>query len=198
MTFCKVELKMKIYDGFLAPRQVWEIEQTAKNLPWSFSPGSVRARPDDPIVPDHGYDSPQFVHVAYDNGKPQSEYFEFALHIFDSWAKANKIPYVTILRAKFNIVPKVCEIGVNQPAHVDFEFPHNVFLYYLNDSDGETIIFNELFNGSMPNELTEAKRVPPVAGTAVVFNGLHYHAPTPPTINPYRIVLNVPFIGWDK
>jgi len=64
--------------------------------------------------------------------------------------------------------------------------PHNVFLLYLNDCDGDTIIYDKTYSevgrelitlgSDQHNELKELGRFSPKLGKAICFNGDHYHA----------------------
>ena len=82
---------------------------------------------------------------------------------------------------------------VNMP-HVDLYYPHTVILYYVNDSDGDTVIYKERYTGTgkpqFPQTLTELKRIEPKRGRVVVFDGLHYHSSSNPRKNSYRCVIN--------
>ena len=71
---------------------------------------------------------------------------------------------------------------------------HLTLLYYINDTDGDTILYNEKFDEGKEVILTEMARVSPKAGRAVLFNGNLYHSPSVPTTG-YRAVINYTFIG---
>ena len=71
--------------------------------------------------------------------------------------------------------------------HVDIEIPHQVFLYYVNDSDGDTVFFKD-------DEKTEIKRVTPKKGRGVFFNGLIKHCSTRPS-KSHRCIFNYDFLG---
>lgn len=63
------------------------------------------------------------------------------------------------------------------------------FLYYLNDSDGDTIFFDNYFTGVRPTELKQVASVSPKQGRLVVFDAFQYHAATTPK-NNQRVVIN--------
>ena len=85
------------------------------------------------------------------------------------------------------------ESRTNTP-HVDMPTPHWVFLYYVNDSDGDTVFFERKTAWDEPMEYGEQKfievnRITPKQGTVVVFDGSIYHASSSPTQNK-RCVVN--------
>ena len=75
--------------------------------------------------------------------------------------------------------------------------PHTVCIYYVNDSDGYTYIFDKMFDQSNPDQTKfgEYKTVKPVKGRAVFFNGLHYHAGSSPIKDQSRIIINADFVN---
>ena len=80
-------------------------------------------------------------------------------------------------------------IHVDLPPHL----PHVACVYYVNDSDGDTIIYEQTINnvpgGSHNVDVKEHKRVTPKRGRAVFFDGSRYHCSSQPTVN-YRTIIN--------
>lgn len=78
--------------------------------------------------------------------------------------------------------------------HIDGTEPHMVFLYYINDSDGDTIFYDHLWSKDSDwVDLNEEMAVSPKAGRAVLFNGSKFHTSTAPSCGNTRIVLNITF-----
>lgn len=86
--------------------------------------------------------------------------------------------------------------------HVDGYHHHMVCIYYVNDSDGDTVIFNKRsgnyvfdtqLKGLDPKELPILETITPKKGRCVIFNGNFFHASTQPT-SGVRCVLNFNFI----
>lgn len=74
--------------------------------------------------------------------------------------------------------------------HIDQKFDHLVCLYYVNDSDGDTHIFEGMYKeGSYLTEAKILKKVSPKKGRVVLFNGLRYHSSSCPTIST-RCIIN--------
>lgn len=67
--------------------------------------------------------------------------------------------------------------------HIDFNFAHQVGLYYLNDSDGDTLVWDDDI----------VTRVSPKKGTFFVFDGAFPHASSCPKEHSTRIVLTYNF-----
>lgn len=85
--------------------------------------------------------------------------------------------------------------------HVDIPDPHYVCLYYVNDSDGDTVIFKKRSNDISENKLQKEldpdtlevlTSVSPKKGRCVLFDGKQYHASTQPT-KKVRTIVNFNF-----
>ena len=77
--------------------------------------------------------------------------------------------------------------------HVDMIVPHFVMLYYVCDSDGDTLIYNEKtkFAACYPDsemKFTLKKKVSPKQGRVVLFDGIHWHTAQQPNHNVRCIV----------
>ena len=80
--------------------------------------------------------------------------------------------------------------------HIDIPFEHLVVLYYVNDTDGDTFIFDkfaDLNNLKSPtlkeNEVSVIKKISPKKGRALVFDGRRYHSSSAPT-KDIRCIIN--------
>jgi hypothetical protein len=79
----------------------------------------------------------------------------------------------------------------NNP-HIDLKIDHLVALYYVNDSDGDTIIYNERvddFEGIDKSRLEVKQRVSPKKGRIVLFDGKLLHNSSTP-LNTHRCIIN--------
>ena len=65
-----------------------------------------------------------------------------------------------------------------------------IFLYYVDDSDGDTFFFNEKFGAS---EYTVMNRYSPKKGKGVLFDNSIVHASSPPRLHERRMTLNFVF-----
>jgi hypothetical protein len=99
-----------------------------------------------------------------------------------------------IIRAKINFLlnnTKSSYKEYNVP-HVDNHFDNSYSgIYYVNDSDGDTIIFNEKCDDKFDiNNLTIKKRITPRKNRFVLFDGDYYHTSSNPIHNEARVVIN--------
>jgi hypothetical protein len=86
--------------------------------------------------------------------------------------------------------------------HYDMDAPHFVMLYYVRDSDGDTIIYNEKtkFNDCAPDDdmtFTIRKKVSPKQGRVVLFDGRHFHAAEQPNHN-LRCIVNYDLVDLNR
>jgi len=104
-----------------------------------------------------------------------------------------------LLKAKINIT-------LRDPRHTNDShgYPHSdlaglgfkqytTAIYYLNDSDGDTFIFNERFGESFES-FSVHSRVTPRRGRVVMFDGNRFHAGNNPRTHKPRALLNLNFI----
>jgi len=86
--------------------------------------------------------------------------------------------------------------------HVNAKVPHLVLLYYVNDSDGDTILYDKTIDDipyevQYPDEycdLNITHKVTPKKGRVLVFDGKYYHAPSSPT-KSMRCIITLDLFG---
>jgi hypothetical protein len=121
--------------------------------------------------------------------------------ILDEYAKRNNVVITDIMRMKINNQTKSIrkewdeETSCNE-IHIDNYTPQNrTMVYYINDADGDTFLFDKLFdNKNKDYDLDLLMRVTPKQGRAVVFDSWRFHAPQNPTYTPRRYILNINFM----
>lgn len=133
----------------------------------------------------------QLVHNFLSDGEVRSPFFQPVHDLFIEFQKKTQIEIEGYYRVKANLQTQ-CNFSTedfcNTP-HVDATINHKVAIYYVNDSDGETVI---LKNNSGIWEIAE--RILPKKGRFVVFDGKYYHAGRHPKYSDKRIVINCNFI----
>jgi len=131
---------------------------------------------------------PAFFHGYVDYPSELSSVFHdlFIRLIQNSCAKINRKNVDIIQGRSFCQLPISSDrMSVDTP-HIDTKDDHFVMLYYVCDSDGDTIIYNEQIKS---DSYTIQKRVTPKQGRVVLFNGSYYHTAEQP-LNNIRCVVN--------
>ena len=129
-----------------------------------------------------------FYNVLYHESEPRKYYPSYTFSFLQILYKlCNHLNIIThdVHRMTYYHQPPSIHPKVLQP-HTDKNTPHWVCLYYLDDSEGDTIFYDSSGN--------EIERVAPKKGRIAFFDGLIYHSGTRPT-KTHRRVLNINFIG---
>lgn len=149
------------------------------------------------------------VHVAYDYGVQPSEWYPFIKPLVYSIVETagHKLTQLLRIRVGFLYPTPTVEGSCNTP-HIDFNFPHYTACYYVNDSDGDTVLFNqhasevgtELTDDSLKQyvehtKFTIAKTCAPKKGRVCVFDGFRFHASTKPKDHERRLVITVNYVS---
>lgn len=134
------------------------------------------------------------------NPPVESIQYIYSKYIIDKFVNKYNIKYDSIGRIKFNMLPLQEKSQTLYP-HNDTLDPHYIFLYYINDADGDTVLYNEMADGSTYlYHVTESKRISPKKGSAFLVDGRYFHAMTTPSFGPIRKVINSNLMiqDWPK
>lgn len=135
-------------------------------------------------------DRGQFTHLFFDTKNNEciqnSNYINEPIKILLAFAKKMNIEiyYQNILRVKANLIMQhkdYTKTSYGIP-HVDSSDKHYALIYYVNDCDGDTVLFNE-------SEKVFA-RISPKKGRLLMFNGNILHAGGHPSVSQSRCVIN--------
>lgn len=126
--------------------------------------------------------------------EPSHPLYNTIVGLLNVFAAKHGFSYNSISRIKINLIPRDPDFTMeyHHMPHIDSDGEHQVFIYYVNDSDGDTILFDDFFNGQTP-KLESFERISPKQGRGMVFNGLQYHASSSPCYSKYRCIINVDF-----
>jgi hypothetical protein len=135
-------------------------------------------------------DIPQFSHsvlLGSDVMSPHYHFFtEMVRHIEPHIGKVKRI-----VRIKLNLITKDSgyPAGFYNAPHIDY-IGDNIlsFIYYVNDSDGDTFFFNK-----NDDTLEVTERISPKKGSLVYFDSTTVHAGSAPKNNDLRCVVNFNF-----
>lgn len=131
-----------------------------------------------------------FVHPAFDIGMEPTHFYPFIKPLVYSIEQAYGQRMQELYRIRIGLLlPAANHKGHNEP-HIDFQWPHMTACFYVNDTDGDTVIFKQQ-ERSTKYDILES--VAPKRNRVVIFDGSHYHASTKPKDHETRIVITVNF-----
>jgi hypothetical protein len=180
---------MFIYDdNFLTEKEIVEIEEMfwSKDINWVF-----HKQTQDNNLSHAGVVNTKIKDVPYFTAMPNNEQQnDLTNNIIKRFCDKHNIQYKNLSRVKFNIQPSTKE-GTTLYPHIDTADPHLVFLYYVCDSDGDTILYDQTFTGEVLQQpLSIMQSITPKRGAAFVVDGKHFHSITPPKETMLRAVIN--------
>lgn len=142
---------------------------------------------------------PQDVSMGGDIKGPLQKYLRQILKLTKTKSKIN---FGAAKRWKINKLSPINDPSVDKwGIHVDNFKPHYSLIYYVNDSDGDTIFYNDTLGDKFEDWMSilgnnkdlsywkENKRVSPKKGRLVIFDGRIFHKSTYPTTQD-RYVIN--------
>lgn len=173
---------------------------TDQNFPWYFNPTMITPQ----ILSDNvEYNLAGFHHFVYEDQKPVSPFFQFlhplVLEIQDKVDFPDKHS-IERMRLNMSLPYKESKHDYHLP-HIDSLYEHWNGIYYVNDSDGDTFIFeetNETYNTddleyTKTHNFTTKYRCTPKKGKLLLFNGKYYHSSSFCQKSKYRAVININF-----
>ena len=167
------------------------IDKVEEDFPWYYTSDITDATHEGPFQGRFGF-SHQYVNA--EEGII-SDFHSLFIGLIKNSCKKINIKNVDVLQGRsFLSTPtNISRDDVDTP-HVDMLAPHFVMLYYVCDSDGDTIIYNEKtkFDGCTPDpkmNYTIKNKVSPKQGRVVLFDGRHFHTSEQPNHN-LRCIVN--------
>lgn len=180
-------------DKFLSDEQEDAILKltTDPRFPWFYSAGTILPEDvnENPFIVAKGDNPFQFIHWVNLKNCP---YINVIAPVLDTLAQEFQ-SNMSIVKMKFNMLTR----GTSK----EFHFPHTdvdetddcyTAIYYVNDADGPTYLFNE-FGPKETDDVTIKSVVEPQKGKLAIFKANRFHASSSPIESDFRIVLNIVF-----
>jgi hypothetical protein len=177
---------------------------TGIEFPWTFYPYSVSSygKSTDYYTDESTREHVQFRHTFFEEDVDYSKFSEFINPLVIRYqVEMQQVETPFRQRIKTNLLMKQDAPHLQIP-HTDGLFtiedgvvvtPRKTLLYYVNDSDGDTILYNEYHTGETVGKLTIQQKVSPKKGRAIIFDSHQIHSGQVPANNDYRIVVNCIF-----
>ena len=187
-----------------------QIEQTlnSDSFPWFFMDSITSYQDEQTILDTPRWDKskviepPGLVHMISYDGKVNSNYYELCRTILYFLEHRLNVSVKEILRIRIRRTlqtPGMTEDMYNIP-HVDVMMDRKFYtlVYYVEESDGDTIFFDQIYQrgsrASLKEELKVVSKIPHKKGNAVLFEGHRFHAGNCPMKYTKRTIINFDFI----
>ena len=202
------DIDILVVDNFLTPTYFKQIQYRIlygiPNIHWFYNPNIAIPPEDQEQFPEYYKDELYyygFGHPLFDNGRIMSNELYPLLsgyysQVLDT-AGCNSIMSSNMFMTTFSGKKRKLS------PHIDEFMPHLVALFYLTDSDAETVIYDEKitdFNSDdgicerySPQEYNNFKikqKIIPKENRIVIFNGSYVHGGSTPGTTKNRIVIN--------
>ena len=203
---------IKVIEDFLPEDTQNNLEELMKNevyFPWFFNSKTAGYKVHSNY---NTIETPQLVHQFMRYGQPSSGYFKDAFAVIEHLQKQVdfKIPkkkaFEDWLMPEWDRIKGNCLFPYNNYKEYNFHPVHQdkdkgdkcyTFLYYVNDSDGDTRFWSD--DDGVPNlHKKSILRYTPKKGTGVLFPSETWHCSSNPISSDYRMVINYVFKPIDK
>lgn len=182
-----------IYDGILTPEQEKEIQDIVrdKKFVWTdYCDHTVGPEYQDQHGDEHSKELPQFVSIQLSGNQASGLFCNKFANLLKVFLENIGATTDYVYRIKVNLQERTPDYDKScyPTPHVDYDLNHNVLLYYVYDSDGDTLFFNK-----ENDKWNIVDRVTPKQGRFVLFPGDVYHSGQPPVDSEIRVVVNFDF-----
>jgi hypothetical protein len=197
-------MKPLVIDNLIPEVYQNELKQTLSYIPLYYT-SSIGYDENTPSADGIKFlDNVGFSHSLIMQGKENSTEWALFKPILYFFAARTNVFVKQVLRVRLRLTlqhPDREKFLFNKP-HIDlpdYNGPYKTLVYYINDSDGDTFIFDKFFNKEDSiNVLKDIdKKIilqhTPRQGSAVYFEGHQYHAGNTPIKYKHRYVINFDF-----
>jgi len=171
------------------------------NMPWFYLEGTAYGDKD--LINNYLYQG-SFMHLfmaEYNYNSQLAPILEASLAFM---AERVDVNLKRVFRIRAGLIPAVKKYLIHDP-HVDGNKTAYTGLLYINDSDGDTYLYNEIldknYNGApeeyyvkvLNKKVTLRQKIKPKANRFVCFDSRIYHSSSTPVLTQNRIVINFNF-----
>jgi len=189
-------MDIEIVDNFIPPSYFSEIQRLIldSTFPWNFR-GDITSSSEGGDVCEFGFNHFLFSNYENDtnfNEKSSTHFIGPAIFMIKDYVQCDQI-----YRSRLDMTVNVSKKFRHSP-HVDLNRPNTTAILYINDSDGDTVIFNEKVDETnypvdKNREYTVKKEISPVSNRLLVFSGDYIHTGHSPMHHKNRVLLNCNF-----
>lgn len=171
---------IKVIDDVVPPEYQDHIEKMIGGMkfPWNYKIGATHSDGVDDI-----YGFVKVLYYKFNKDIPEQKYIDLlsplihtAISKYDSSLKLKDV-----FRIRAGLFTKNQNDGREHLPHIDFTLEHHTMIYYVNDSDGPTSLFD--------NDKNLIQQCDPKKGRCIIFPGETFHSSAEPKYHPHRIAI---------
>jgi hypothetical protein len=194
---------LRVIDNFLPSDDFNQLSNfvLGEKFPWFFIENvSIDPRDSELIKDPLAVETSGFNHVSFDRDwNVESFTYDNLIPFFNKLSSTLGFTKQHLIRTRLSMKfqkDNYTSDNYNIP-HVDYFYPHETLIFYLNDTDGDTRIFDQWHTYSetdrptVPEKFTTQARVAPKANRLVWINGLQYHTASNPIHGNKRVIINI-------
>lgn len=141
------------------------------------------------------YSTPAFGNLLYYSQHESNPHYEFFKPLIEALEQTAGFKIKTLLRVRAGMLlnTKYALPGMNykyNTPHIDYDIDHYTVVYYVNECDGDTVVFREI---APAEKYYSLHKCTPHQGKFLLFNGRHYHASTCPKVYTKRVAITINF-----
>ena len=183
---------VKIIDNFLTKTYYKKILElmSGPNFEWWYSDNISNSNHKQiDAFNEYGF-SHYFWHPKYKSADRFSSFIEPMLYQIKDATDCD-----LIWRARADMVTWTGKEDFIHLAHIDFPFPNKASVFYVNETDGDTIFYNVKRTDNLDvKNLKEYDRISPKANRLIIFDGDLLHTGCSPIKHKNRIIINSNYI----
>jgi hypothetical protein len=180
----------RVFEDLIPPHYSNQLLLEFSRISWMFTPSAANVDSNYDVNDLNIRNSVQFVHGITDMNKPISPMHSQVVPILWFLEKEIGRKIKNIMRVKANCLTRDGDEVKYNPPHIDiYEKGFTSLVYYINDSDGDTILFDKTIDQGF-TDLKQIKRVTPKQGNLFMFPSDQLHASSCPINTRQRMVIN--------
>ena len=184
------QIDIEVYDDFVCPSYLKALQDATDpaKTPWFFQGSQSLSKYDPSLIGDYGFSIgllPPWNPNSFEDS-PIALLIRPLIYQIQDLAEAE---YIFRCRLDLTMLHQPPYI---HPPHIDTKDPHVASIVYLNDTDGDTVIYDhkQKWAETYPENLPIKKSISPKAGRMVLFDGSHVHTGYSPSEHQTRILIN--------
>lgn len=187
MTFKPIEIDNVIDKEY--QEEIYRVLTDVK-FPWHFLEDATHEKANSSVN-----STPSFVNLIYHPNNETNPYQEFFMPLLEQLLEKSGYTLTKLLRIRAGFLLNTKYVLPSQPykyntPHQDYTQEHFTAVYYVNDTDGDTVVFHEI---APTDNFHPMHKSSPKQGKALMFNGWHFHSSTCPKMFTKRIAITLNF-----